>query len=318
MAFTTANGETATPLGKIRDIPVRFGNATIPIDCIVVDTATYDLILGNEWLVKAKATVDLNAEAMRITWKGKRYEVPLNMDRGVKPRIIEDTDGYYTILEEAFTTLTSEQESKLRQLTMQWQWCPVCDKKVYCAELLCQCASTFTTQENFEQLITQWTKKADKLQKNREKRIQKEIETQATWADLTKERDPHTLPAFNGENPNPTRELWLPPYLAFGSGKDLWDTVLEMFKKMGQDQLYGDRQMYRQGRYYWNEYRPEDVWKAMHYAGYSPSWVPIKTYKTIEADLPWKKEQKLPLQYVTSELEHKQSNSAETCPAKPM
>ena len=48
MAFTIANGETATPLEKVKNIPIQFKNATIPIDCIVVETATYNLIIGNK------------------------------------------------------------------------------------------------------------------------------------------------------------------------------------------------------------------------------------------------------------------------------
>ena len=57
-------------LGKVEDIPVKFGEATILINTIVTNATSYELILGNEWLRKAKAVVDLNAEKMKITWKG--------------------------------------------------------------------------------------------------------------------------------------------------------------------------------------------------------------------------------------------------------
>ena len=288
MAFTTANGETATPLGKIRDIPIRFGNATIPVDCIVVDTATYDLILGNEWLAKAKATVDLNAEAMRISWKGKRYEIPLNLDRGVKPRIIteEDAEGYYTILEEAPTMLNQEQESQVRQLTMQWQWCPICDKKVYCAELLCQCASEFITNQNFDQLISQWTKKANKLQQNREKQLTDEINEQKEWEEKTAEQDPYLL-EFDGKHPNPTRELWQPIYGDSDSSHTLWDIVLQCLSRMGQKQLTQTRKFYWEGNFYWNEIPPQDAWSALKWYGCNPNWIPTKSYKIQSNDTNW-------------------------------
>ena len=70
MRMIVADGTKAIPLGKVKDVPVRFGNCTIPTSMMVTESTTYDLILGNEWLTKAQAVIDLNAKTMRITWKG--------------------------------------------------------------------------------------------------------------------------------------------------------------------------------------------------------------------------------------------------------
>jgi len=70
MTFITADGTRSTSLGRVNAIPIKFGEAIIPTDAIVTDANTYDIILGNEWLARANAVVDLNREAMTITWHG--------------------------------------------------------------------------------------------------------------------------------------------------------------------------------------------------------------------------------------------------------
>ena len=102
--FTTANGAKAVPLGKLLEVPVRFGEVTIPVDMIVVQTTTYEVILGNEWLKKAHATVDLNAEKMKITHRGKSFLIPLNIDKGIRPKFEEvkeqEDDGAFVAVNE--------------------------------------------------------------------------------------------------------------------------------------------------------------------------------------------------------------------------
>src|SRR5271163_2547131 len=115
--FTTTNGATAVPLGKVREVPVRFGEITIPVDMIVVQTTTYKVILGNEWLKKAQAVIDLNAEKIKITRRGRTYLIPLNIDKGIRPRFEEapENDEVYVAAPtqqepETWTLSKSEQE----------------------------------------------------------------------------------------------------------------------------------------------------------------------------------------------------------------
>ena len=92
MTFVTADGTTSVPLGKVEDVPVRFGEATIPVDAVVTEATSYDMIIGNTWLHKAKAVIDLNARKMRILHKGRKFEVPLNLERGIRPAMVEESD----------------------------------------------------------------------------------------------------------------------------------------------------------------------------------------------------------------------------------
>ena len=40
MTITVADGVEATSLGKVKDVPVRFGEATIPISAIVTNATS--------------------------------------------------------------------------------------------------------------------------------------------------------------------------------------------------------------------------------------------------------------------------------------
>ncbi|RHZ82591.1 hypothetical protein Glove_108g70 [Diversispora epigaea] len=51
-----ATGKKTQPLGVIRDLPITIQGQTIPIDVEVIDAATYSLLLGNNWLMKANAS----------------------------------------------------------------------------------------------------------------------------------------------------------------------------------------------------------------------------------------------------------------------
>ena len=90
--YITADGKEVTPLGKFLDVPVKFGEVTVTVDMSVSDADTYDVILGNDWLRKAKATIDVNAEKMMIMAKGIKQRVNLSMGRGVRPDMEEEEE----------------------------------------------------------------------------------------------------------------------------------------------------------------------------------------------------------------------------------
>ena len=84
-----ADGYAAVPLGKVYDLPIRFGKLVIPITAIVVDTTSYDLVIGNTWLTKANAIIDMGARKMRLHWKGRKYEIPIDDERGIRPQMVQ-------------------------------------------------------------------------------------------------------------------------------------------------------------------------------------------------------------------------------------
>src|ERR1700748_1243028 len=93
MTIIVADGHNATPLGKVHNVPVKFGGVTIAITMIVVETDSYDVVLGNDFLKQVNAIVDFNAEKMRIKYRGRRFEVPLNINKGVRPAMKQESDS---------------------------------------------------------------------------------------------------------------------------------------------------------------------------------------------------------------------------------
>src|SRR5262249_54799999 len=85
LTFVAADGKVNRPLGRIEDVPVTFGPAVIPINAIVTSAQSYDLILGNDWISKARAVMNFKKNDMQITWKGRTYAIPLDIHRGIRP-----------------------------------------------------------------------------------------------------------------------------------------------------------------------------------------------------------------------------------------
>src|SRR5439155_9979650 len=48
--IVSATGPSVQPLGIIRDLPIEIEGITIPIDIEVIDSTSYSLLLGNDWL----------------------------------------------------------------------------------------------------------------------------------------------------------------------------------------------------------------------------------------------------------------------------
>src|SRR3954453_6105442 len=47
-----ADGRKARSLGWVSELPIQFGPVTIPIGAIIVNTNSYEVVLGNTWLKK--------------------------------------------------------------------------------------------------------------------------------------------------------------------------------------------------------------------------------------------------------------------------
>ena len=84
--MSVVDSYTAIPLGWVFDLPIRFGKVTIPVDAIVVDTEAYDMILGNDWLKSIMTIIDIGKRKIRITWKGRNFEMPIDIERGIRPK----------------------------------------------------------------------------------------------------------------------------------------------------------------------------------------------------------------------------------------
>ena len=83
LTITVADGHRAVPIGRIFKVPIVFGNTTTVMDMIVVNTTSYDIVLGTDFLTEAKAVIDFNAECMRISSRGQKIKILINIRKGI-------------------------------------------------------------------------------------------------------------------------------------------------------------------------------------------------------------------------------------------
>ena len=186
LTFIAADGKVNRPLGRVEDIPVTFGPAIIPINAVVTSADTYDLILGNDWISKAKAVMDFRKHKLQITWKGRTYAIPLDIHKGIRPErqvkkveseeeIDEEPDAEIYVantIADDYRNLTEEERNWCYTKMLQQTRCAFCETRVYCAEHACQCLWTTKIPTNTT-LEQQW----DSFQKNWHEKQQKKVRT---------------------------------------------------------------------------------------------------------------------------------------------
>jgi hypothetical protein len=102
-----ANGSSTVPLGVIADVAISFGVCTVAVDLVVTEAATYNVILGMDWLTRANAKVDLGKQEMILSKHGQRAVIPLNVTRGIRTEV--------TRLEEAESDEEPEDQVNMAQ-----------------------------------------------------------------------------------------------------------------------------------------------------------------------------------------------------------
>jgi hypothetical protein len=75
-AITGIHGNKRLPTGEYDDLPVTVQQLTIPADVVIIDTTAYSLIVGNEWLSKARANIDWDSMHVTLRWKQQNVRVP--------------------------------------------------------------------------------------------------------------------------------------------------------------------------------------------------------------------------------------------------
>ena len=93
-AVVAANNTKAVTLGIADDVTVQFSQCQISIDMIITQSASFDIILGMDWLTKAGAVVDLGFAEMTIEKHGQKFIIPLDVTHGIRKetaiRMIDD------------------------------------------------------------------------------------------------------------------------------------------------------------------------------------------------------------------------------------
>src|SRR5213080_1574604 len=88
-----ANGSSTIPLGVITDVAISFGVCTIAVDLVVTEAATYDVILGMDWLTRANAKVDLGKQEMILSKHRQRVTVPINITQGIHTEVTRQEEA---------------------------------------------------------------------------------------------------------------------------------------------------------------------------------------------------------------------------------
>ncbi|KAI8340957.1 hypothetical protein BD560DRAFT_339247, partial [Blakeslea trispora] len=68
-SFTLGNNTSYASLGVIYDVPIAVGKVVIPITVEVLPSVPYDLVIGNNWLIRSKAVLSYNLSQMKLTYK---------------------------------------------------------------------------------------------------------------------------------------------------------------------------------------------------------------------------------------------------------
>src|SRR4051812_42415463 len=73
--IVSANGERTESLGKIKDFPIKISNSLIPINVEVMETDSYNILLGNDWMMKAGTTYNWKNQELTLDWRNQRIKV---------------------------------------------------------------------------------------------------------------------------------------------------------------------------------------------------------------------------------------------------
>lgn len=80
--FTLGNGSKQSALGMIYDVPIAVNdNMVIPCTTEVLPSCPAHLILGNNWLNRAKARIDFSNARLKVTYKHQTAELDINFIR---------------------------------------------------------------------------------------------------------------------------------------------------------------------------------------------------------------------------------------------
>src|SRR5215217_4839162 len=85
-SVTIADGNETVTLGEVKDIPFTVAGCTITMDALVIETHTYYIILGNDWLLKARARINISAQKLQIEQYGQKHIIPLSFHKGLVSR----------------------------------------------------------------------------------------------------------------------------------------------------------------------------------------------------------------------------------------
>ncbi|KAG9297215.1 hypothetical protein G9A89_019496 [Geosiphon pyriformis] len=81
----TADESTKLPYDEINSFPFEINGIVIPTKVLVIDTTQYQVLVGNDWLTKANATLDWTTQELLINYNGHQAKIPATCGHFQKP-----------------------------------------------------------------------------------------------------------------------------------------------------------------------------------------------------------------------------------------
>ncbi|KAG9303808.1 hypothetical protein G9A89_018705 [Geosiphon pyriformis] len=81
----TADGSTKLPYGEIDSFSFEINGIVIPTKVLVMDATQYQVLVGNDWLTKANATLDWTIQELLINYNSHQAKIPTTCGHFQKP-----------------------------------------------------------------------------------------------------------------------------------------------------------------------------------------------------------------------------------------
>jgi hypothetical protein len=70
------NGDKKKALGEVKNLPITVQRQVLPVDVIVSEATGYDLLVGNDWLTKYRATLSWERQELTFQLNDRTFKEP--------------------------------------------------------------------------------------------------------------------------------------------------------------------------------------------------------------------------------------------------
>ena len=124
------HGDKKKALGEIAQLPIIIKNAEFPIDVVISEAQDYDVLVGNDWFIKYRATLDWPKNEVTLQKNGMLITEDASCQRTFPFQVIEDSDEeyeeeqqpYYQVSLQDLELLAKEDSLKINQNEYSWEY----------------------------------------------------------------------------------------------------------------------------------------------------------------------------------------------------
>src|SRR3954454_18919398 len=93
LVIVTANGTKVRSLGEISEFTLELKGREVDIPVQVLESSDEVLILGNDWLKRARAVLDWEKSILTVKIEGRKIALPISCTRINKLQVVEESDS---------------------------------------------------------------------------------------------------------------------------------------------------------------------------------------------------------------------------------